>query len=382
MPVSPERENEAIAVPLAVAAEEGAIGLRADLVWAATVLLCTAGAFLLLEGLRGVAVPVLIALGLAWALDPLIDRFEARGWSRTTAIVLLGAASVAVVGAVVAFLVPTIVAEAQAFPAWLQATTTRLLPLAERLLDRPLPASLHELSAELSAHAAAWTGRAGPLLLKAVGGTASAASAIFGLALIPVLLFYFLRDFDRLKGRLALLFPPRYRAHVAGRFHEIDGVLAAFVRGQATVAAILGCIYAAGLTASGVKMGLVIGGVAGLFSLVPFAGVASGLVLSAVAILADLHDGSLWTAAGAGATFAVGQILEGYVITPRIVGEKVGLSAAAVILAVLVFGELFGFTGLLLAVPLAAVLQVVARVLLTRYLASGWYRKNGPSTGA
>src|SRR5690606_36328327 len=144
-------------------------------------------------------------------------------------------------------------------------------------------------------------------------------------------------------------------------------------RGQLLVALALGAIYAVGLTISGVKLGLIIGLLAGVASLVPFVGAAFGALLAAVAILVDWHPGSAAVAAGAAITFVLGQALEGNVITPRIVGEKVGLPPVVVMLAVLAFGELLGFAGVVLAVPIAALLKVVFQVLLEHYRASCWY---------
>jgi len=351
--------------------------VRVDLAWAAAVVVLTVLAFLLLHAVPGVALPVLLSLAIAWALDPLVDRFERRGWPRTAAILLLGFLLVVVIGAALAFLVPALIDQAVRLPDYLQAIGTRLLPLAERLLDTRLPATWHELGQELAGRAADLAREVGPIagrfLLRAAGGTATAIAQVLGFSLVPIFVFYFLRDFDRMKERAVLLLPPRHRARLVARFREIDAVLAAFVRGQLTVAAILGAIYAVGLTLSGVKLGLVIGLVAGIAAMIPYAGMALGLVLAAVAVLVDWHDGSIWVAAGATATFVVGQALEGNLITPKIVGEKVGLAPVAVMLAVLAFGEVLGFAGVVLAVPLAAVLQVVLRVLVEHYRASAWY---------
>lgn len=351
--------------------------VRVDLAWAAGVLACTAVAFLLLRLVPSVALPVLLSLALAWILDPLVDRFEARGWSRTAAICLLGGLLAAALAAGLAWLVPALVEQVARLPEYLAALGGRLLPLAERILDRPLPATWHELSAEATGRAASLLREVGPaagrLALRAAGGTASALSAVLGLLLVPLFVFYFLRDFDEMKARAALLLPPRHRAQVRARFEAIDRILAAFVRGQLMVALILGAIYAVGLTAAGVKLGLAIGLLAGIASLVPYAGAAFGAVLAAIAILVDWHPGSHWVAVGAAVTFVVGQVLEGNVITPRIVGEKVGLPSVVVMLAVLAFGELLGFAGVVVAVPLAALLKVVFQVLLGHYRASRWY---------
>ena len=351
--------------------------VRVDLAWAAAVVALTVAAFLLLHALPGMALPVLLSLARAWVLDPVVDRFEVRGWSRTSAILLLGGALVVVLGAALAFIVPALIEQAMRLPDYVAALGTRLLPLAEELTDTRLPADWHELGQEYAGRAAALAREVGPaagrFLLRAAGGTATAMAQVLAFALVPIFVFYFLRDFDLMKERATLLLPLRHRARIVGRFREIDGVLAAFVRGQLTVAAILGAIYAVGLTLSGVKLGLVIGLVAGFAAMIPYAGMVLGLALAAVAVLVDWHTGSLWVAAGATATFVVGQALEGNLITPKIVGDKVGLPAVVVMLAVLAFGEILGFAGIVLAVPLAAVLKVVLRVLVEHYRASAWY---------
>lgn len=345
-----------------------------------------AAAFLLLDRVRGVAVPVLLSLALAWLFDPVVSRLEARGWSRTTAIGALAAVLTVVVGVAVAMVVPALVEQARRLPDYLRGVSGVLVPLLERFFDVEVPSTWRELLSEYAGKAAGLLQRIGPqlgsLLLRAVGGTASAISTILGLALVPLVVFYFLRDFPEMKRRAAELLPPRFRPAVVARCAEIDEILAAFVRGQLTVAAILGAIYAVGLTASGVKLGLVIGLLTGLASIVPFVGMTLGVALAAIAILVDWHDGSHWVAAGAAVTFVVGQVLEGNVITPRVVGEKVGLPPVVVMLAVLTFGELFGFLGLLLAVPLAAVGKVVLRVLVERYRTSRLYLGGGEGRAA
>ncbi len=355
--------------------------MRADLTWASFVVAGLVAVGGLLATLRGVTIPVLVALGLAYVLDPIVDRLERRGWSRTRSILVLGGGLLLSAGGALALVVPATLRQATRLPGYLRDLSARAVPLAESLLGRELPTDVKSIGAELSANAADLASQAGPavgqFLLKAAGGTASLVGTVGGLALVPLFLFYFLRDFDRLKDDAAELLPAASRAQIRSRFSETDDVLAAFVRGQLTVAAILGTIYATGLTISGVKLGLAIGLLAGLASLVPVAGVVVGVSLTAVAIIVDWHDGSHLTAIGAAITFVVGQGLEGSVITPRIVGEKVGLSPVAVMIAVLAFGELFGLAGMLFAVPLAAVLKVVARVLLGHYRGSGLFR--GPA---
>lgn len=149
------------------------------------------------------------------------------------------------------------------------------------------------------------------------------------------------------------------------RFAEVDEVLSAFVRGQLIVGGVLSVIYAAGLSAARIDMAIVIGVIAGFGNMVPYLGTGVGIVLSLVGLMLSWQGP--WQLAAVAATFVIGQMLEGFVITPRIVGEKVGLAPVAIILAILAFGELFGFVGILLAVPVAAILKVVLSVVVERY---------------
>jgi predicted PurR-regulated permease PerM len=189
--------------------------------------------------------------------------------------------------------------------------------------------------------------------------------------MIPVFAFYLLRDFDLITERVDHLIPRRLRPAFRARFTEIDQVLSAFIRGQLMVAGILVVLYAIGLSLVGLPLALVIALFAGLGNMVPYVGTTIGVSLATLMVLLDWQG--LGHLAAIYGVFVGVQFLEGWVITPRVVGESVASRPLAVIIAILVFGELFGFVGILVAVPLAAVLKILIRVAIDEYRASELY---------
>jgi predicted PurR-regulated permease PerM len=191
------------------------------------------------------------------------------------------------------------------------------------------------------------------------------------LVMIPVVAFYLLRDWDDLVERVHALIPRAVEPVVSRLARESDDVLGAFLRGQLSVMLVLGAFYGVGLWLVGVSVGPLIGMIAGLISFVPYLGAITGVVMGVIAALVQYQD---WThvllVLG---VFAVGQTLEGYVLVPKLVGDKIGLHPVAVIFAVLAGGELFGFLGVLLALPVASVVMVVLRYLHARYTQSELY---------
>lgn len=349
---------------------------KADLLWAGGLLISIAAIFALLGLASGAAMPVLVAFAIAYGLDPLIDRLEERGMSRIAAILaLFGATGLAIAGALL-YLVPAIGAELRKLPEFFRNITRVALPRIEELTGQTLPTDIHEAAATLANLGGGLTEkvlpRAAELALQAAGGTANVLATLLGLLIIPVLAFYLLHDYDELVAWAKGLIPRRYEKLVAGRFSEVDSVLGAFLRGQMLVGAILSAIYAAGLSVARLDLAVVIGIVAGFGNMIPYVGTAIGIVLAALS-LAMSWQGP-WQILVIAGTFVGAQVLEGFVITPRIVGEKVGLSPLAVMIALLVFGELFGFTGILLAVPVAAALKVAGTVVLFRYRRTALYR--------
>ena len=195
---------------------------------------------------------------------------------------------------------------------------------------------------------------------------------VLNLVIIPVFAFYLLYDMNRIKAGAKELVPVRMREYVFSRAAQVDGLLSAFARGQVTVALILGVFYSIGLSLCGVPMGLVVGFVIGLFNLIPFMSYILGLPLALLLSWVDDQSGrALLAVAG---VFTFGQFVEGNFITPRIVGQSLGLHAVVIMLAVLVGGTVFGFIGMLLAVPVTAALSVFWTDLRDLYLRSAFYR--------
>ncbi|WP_375745242.1 AI-2E family transporter [Corallococcus interemptor] len=349
---------------------------RVDFIWSGVMVGSLALVFALLSVFGGVAVPVLLALTGAYAFNPLVTLLERRGVDRTWGTsILFFAGTLLMVGAGL-YLVPVFRDEAAKLPGFFQRASTQVVPQVESLLGVSLPDLVSQRTAELGEKASELLQSAGPTAARLVasfaGNTARFAATLLGLSVVPVLAFFFLQDYPRLMGRIQDLLPRRSVVLVTQRFREVDEVLSAFVQGQLTVGAILSVLYAVGLSLARIDLAIAIGLIAGFGNMVPYLGTGIGVVLALLGVLLSWQGP--WQLAVVAATFIIGQLAEGFVITPRVVGEKVGLAPVAVIIAVLAFGELFGFVGILLAVPASAILKVVLSVVLQRYRRTQLYK--------
>ena len=346
--------------------------------WAGVV----AAAAWLLWLLAPVLTPFAIAALLGWLGDPVVDRLEARGRSRGAAVALVFTVMTVVFVALALLLVPLvqrqIVTLIDSFPryqAWLVDTVVPWVESTTRLdVDRWL--DVDYAVGMLRDH---WES-AGGFARTMLGYLTRSGSMLLGLVvnavLVPVLAFFFLRDWDVLVERIAALVPPRHLDTVSRLARESDAVLGGFLRGQFMVMLILGVGYAIGLQIVGLDLGILIGMVAGLLTFVPYVGPASLLVLGCIAALAQYGD---WQhLAGVLAVFGVGQVVESYWLTPKLVGDRIGLHPMAVMFAVLAGGQLFGFLGMLLALPVAAVANVLLRHAQARYRQSRLYVGDAP----
>lgn len=340
-------------------------------------LLCLLGAFLYL--VRSVAVPFLIALVLAYFLDPAADALERRRLPRPAAVCAVFAAFFCAAGLLLLFLVPALKGEMAAMQAALPRYAENLYRLIpESLFDRlgiSRGADLQPLFDRLLAGARNLSfdlvNQVALFLSRAFSSTFGFLVAVLGYLIIPVYLFYLLRDFDALREGLLELLPPRHRQPAVELGREIDGVLGGFIRGQLSVCMILAALYGAGLWLIGVDLALVIGLLSGAAFIIPYLGTVLGVVLAGAMAAVKFHD--LLHPLLVVGWFALVQGLEGALLTPRLVGNRVGLHPLGTILAVLAGGELFGFWGLLLAVPAAASAAVVTRRLLARYRRSDFF---------
>ena len=351
--------------------------------WVLWLSLTIASAWLLYT-LRGVLAPVFFAFLIAYMLDPLVDRIEQsrllrhRGYGRAVgiAVILAGFFAISVIGVLI--IVPMVYEEVANFLKRLPQMVARSRAEWEPILAEygvAIPTSVGQAFEELHLDVQSVVAKGYAPFVAAMrsflGGTASAVAGIVASVMIPVFAFYLLYDFDRLIAAARELIPPRRRDDADGFFGEIDAVLGQFFRGQFTVMAILGVLYAAGYGAIGVPLALPIGILAGVLAFIPYVGSFTALGL---ALLMTMLDWQGWTQLiWVLGVHAVIQGLESFVITPKIMGDTVGVSAIAVLLALLVGAELLGFTGVLLAVPTAAVLKILFQRLVTRYRGSSFY---------
>lgn len=340
----------------------------------------------LIYALRGVLTPIFFAFMLAYVLDPVVDRFEAAGVPRAAGITVLLVGVLGVLTLFTVLVVPTIVEDVvgitQQFPATFAAWMRGLQSLA-RSWGVELPASwgdmMERFGGDLSSLTKAMLAPLTSVLQSVLGSTASMLAAMSALVMIPVFSFYLLHDFDFIVARAVELVPPRLRGDVATITGEIDLVLSQFMRGQLTVMAILAALYGVAYSLAGVSLAIPIGIVAGLLSFIPYVGGAAALVLAL--LMVALHwTGWAQVVAVVGA-YTVIQVLEGFVITPRIVGDKLGLSPVWVLFAMLAGAELFGFAGVLLSLPAAAVIKVFVLRGLKAYLASPFFGDSAAEVG-
>ncbi|MEY2116081.1 MULTISPECIES: AI-2E family transporter [Rhodanobacter] len=331
--------------------------------------------------LAPVLMPFAVAAMLAYLGDPLADRLERLGLKRMWAATIVFVVIMVVVVGVLLLLIPLIarqienlVSNLPRYGDWAQNTVWPWLQA--RLHLDPHTFDSDRLLTAIKEHMASIGGVATAVLGKVSRGGLGIAMWLTNLVLIPVVAFYLLRDWDRLVAKVDGMLPRSIQPTIAYLASESDQILGAFVRGQLLVMLALGVFYGAGLSVVGLTVGPLIGMVAGLLSFVPYLGFIIGFVAAIVAALVQYGD---WVhvllVCG---VFAVGQLLEGYVLVPKLVGDKIGLHPVAVMFAVLAGGYLFGFLGVLLALPAASVIMVLLRYLLERYRLSELYNEAGP----
>jgi predicted PurR-regulated permease PerM len=333
--------------------------------------------------LNDILLPFVVGIVVAYFLDPVVARLQKLGLSRT-----LATASVTILAALITFglamaILPPLFGQVQSLivnaPDYTVKAAMRIQPLIEPLRDRlglP-PLSLQELQSEV-------TQRAGQVL--AIVGSIAGQVAQRGIALVnllgllfltPVVTFYLLRDWEKLLAAISNALPLDHADTIRRLAHESNQAIAGYLRGQALVCISLGAIYAIGLSLVGLQFGLVIGLIAGAISFIPFVGTFVGAVMALGMALAQFPPDWIGVVKVA-LVFLFGQMMEGNVLSPKLVGDRVGLHPVWIMFSLLAGGSLFGFVGVLIAVPVAAVIGVIVRYLLARYRASGFYRSADP----
>ncbi len=325
--------------------------------------------------LSPILAPFLFAAILAYILDPVVERLAGKVLPRTLAVLLVMLGLLALLVAFALVVLPLFNKElrllAERLPAFIGWLNQHLAPLLDQHLGMKLRFdvdTVRRLASELVADNQDLVARL--LGTLKIGGLAVVAFLV-NLLLVPVVLFYLLRDWHALRGRLDHLIPRHVHAKVREILLEVNAVLAEFLRGQLLVILVMSTFYVLALWLAGLEFALPIGLITGVLVFIPYVGALLGFVLGSIAAL--MQFGSLSGVAWVWLAFGIGQALEGTAVTPLLVGERIGLHPVAVIFALLAFGQLFGFFGVLLALPASAALLVALRHLRRAYLASSLY---------
>ncbi len=332
----------------------------------------TAAFLIVLWFLGDVLLPFILGGAVAYFLDPVADRLERVGLSRTLATAIITFAGILVFVLMALLVIPTLVNQAvnlfEVAPEYARGVAAALTERFPSLLDEgsTLRQSITSVGETIQS-------RGAELLETALTSAASLLNVVVLLVIVPVVSVYMLLDWDRMVSKIDTLLPRDHAPTIRHLAREIDETLASFIRGMGTVCLILGTYYAIALMLVGLQFGLVVGFIAGLVTFIPYLG---ALIGGALAIgLALFQFWGEWVSLGLVAgIFVLGQVVEGNILTPKLVGNSVGLHPVWLILALSVFGALFGFVGMLVAVPVAAALGVIARFATEQYRDSRLYR--------
>lgn len=336
--------------------------------------------------LREVLLPFVAGFVLAYLLNPLANRLERAGLNRTVASLIIVGVFILLFISVLMVLVPVLGNQLFGFIQRLPEYVTRLQALLtqerwdwlQKIFGQmPDIQSLQKPLTDLMTQAAGWL----VAFLQSLWSGGRAIISVFALIIItPVVAFYLLADWNRMVAKVGSWIPRQHRGTIGHLAYEIDQAIAGFLRGQASVCLILGSYYAAALSVVGLNFGLLIGSFAGLLTFIPYVGSLTGLVLAVGVAVVQFWPEWTWVVVVLG-IFLVGQFLEGYVLAPKLVGNRVGLHPVWLMFALFAFGYLFGFVGLLMAVPLAAAIGVLVRFALKQYLASSLYGEKPRRSG-
>lgn len=319
----------------------------------------------LLWALGDVILPFIVGGAVAYFLDPVADRLQRVGLSRLLATVVIFVAMIAVVILSLLVVIPLLIQQTndliQSAPDLFNQLRNWLTERFPHIMDDGSP-----LRQSLAAIGETIQSRGGALVEQMLSSAAGVVNLLVFVVVVPVVAFYMLLDWDRLVARIDELLPRDHAPVIRRLAREIDRTLASFVRGQGTVCLILGTFYAVALMVVGLQFGLVVGLLAGLLTFIPYVGALVGGLLS-VGLALFQFWGDWWVIVAVAAIFQVGQMVEGNILTPKLVGSSVGLHPVWLIFALSAFGTLFGFVGMLVAVPIAAAIGVLVRFAIEQY---------------
>lgn len=338
---------------------------------------------IIIHALRDILLPFVAGMAVAYFLDPVADKLEERGLSRVLATVIITLVFFLIVigGLVMLFplLQAQVIAIAERLPD-LFALIERLAGHALQRIEAVLPSDAMQRASDAAGdYAGMAVGWIKTIVAKLWSGGVALFSLVSLIIVTPIVSFYMLLEWDRIVAKIDHLLPRGQAPVIREQLSLINATISAFVRGQASVCMVLAVYYGVALSVVGLETGLLIGLGAGLVSFVPYVGALTGIAVGVGIALVQFD--TFTPVIGVAAIFLIGQVVESYVLTPRLVGDKVGLHDLWIIFALMAGGSLFGFTGVLLAVPTTAVIGVVIRFSVGEYLKSPLYTGHPPATG-
>ncbi len=348
------------------------------LFWVCLVVL--AGYFV--AAINDVLLPFVVGILLAYFLDPLADKMEASGISRGIAALMIVVVFSGIFIGALAFILPIMVEQfttlASNLPGYISEASDKYAPRVLEIIDGVNEDAVSKIKESATGYATQALGIGGNLAAGVFKSGMAFLNIVSLIFISPIVAFYILRDWDRIKAKIDSWLPRKSAKTIREQLRLMDRGISGFIRGQTNVCMLLAIFYATGLSAVGLSYGVLIGILTGLLSFIPYMGMLVGTVLGLSVAFFQTHD--ITHVLMVAAVFAAGQFVEGNFITPRLVGDKVGLHPVWIIFALLSGGALFGFLGVLIAVPLAAIVAVLVRFAIAQYLASSLYAER-PKSG-
>ncbi len=340
-----------------------ALSARIQIIWWGITLTII---FLILYILGDILLPFIVGMALAYLLDPFVDRFERLGLNRAISTGIVSVLSFLILGSAVVIFVPLLGVQFRELFGLLPATLESLLDIL-KVLFPDIISEDSQIGISLNKFLGFFQSYTNEIVTGIYGSFNVAWQAGTFLIIVPVVLIYTLADWDVMVAKVDSLLPVDHKDTIRELAKEVDFILSSFIRGQLTICLILGLFYGISLYFVGLKAGLIIGFIAGLISFIPFLGSILGGILSIGLALFQFWDNPLYIGLVT-LIFVLGQILDGNVLTPRIVGKSVGLHPVWILFSLSAFGFLFGFVGLMVAVPMAAIIGVFLRFGIKQYL--------------
>lgn len=339
-------------------------------------LLAAAALLLFLFVFSSILLPFVAGMALAYLLDPLADWLEAHGMGRLAATVIILISAILSFILALVLVVPImgnqLISFIERVPDYVSSLQSLLNSARDTVIGRFLEAqdgNVEQLLSGAISQGATWLAS---LLQSLLSGGQAIANFVSLFVVTPVVAFYLLYDWDKMIAEVDRWLPREHAVTIRGLISEMNVAMSGFIRGQFTVCMIMAIFYMIMMTVIGLNFGLLIGFVAGMLSFIPFIGSIAGFVVAGGVALVQFWNDPIWIAATI-AVYVVGQVLEGNILQPKLVGASVGLHPVWLMFALFAFGSLFGFVGMLIAVPAAAVVAVLARFSLQQYLDSKFY---------